>query len=146
MRAVRPRFAGFSLIEVVVATGVLVVGVLGLAQVLLLAAVRTSEARAVTTATILARGKMEELRAADWPTLTPSPPGVLGVDTPGFVDYLDASGAGLARGAGVAFVRRWSILPLPSDPTNAVVLQVLVETAARHAAQTRLLSVRTRWE
>jgi len=146
MRAQRHGVAGFSLIEVVVATGVLVVGVLGLAQVLLLAAVANGDARAVTSATVLASGRMEELRATPWARLTPSPPGALRVDTPGFVDYLDASGAGLGSETGAAFVRRWSIDPLPSDPMNAVVLQVLVETAARHTGQTRLLSVRTRWE
>ncbi len=144
-RPTRSRSHGFSLIETLVATTVLTVGVLGLAQLIVAAATANHAARATTTATILARSKMEELRAAPWDTLANSPPDALRIDTPGFVDYLDAEGSSLAGRAGAAFVRRWSIEPLASDAANGVVLQVLVETTAKYGGQTRLFGIRTRW-
>jgi len=138
-------FSGFSLIETLVATAVLTIGVLGLAQLLVMATAANRNARTVTTAAVLARSKMEELRAVPFDSLTASPPGALAADTPGFVDYLDASGADLDARAGAAFVRRWAIAPLASNPLNATVLQVLVQTTAAYAGETRLMSLRTRW-
>jgi hypothetical protein len=68
--------------------------------------------------------------------LQPSPAGALGANTVGYVDYLDANGkslGGLAAMAppGAAYIRRWSVEPLPINPDNTLVLQVLV-TRARH--------------
>jgi uncharacterized protein (TIGR02598 family) len=142
---VRRIFPGFSLIEVAVATAVLTVGILGLAQLLVVATDANRTARATTTAAVLARSKLEELRAAPFDSLTASPPGTLAMDTPGFVEYLDASGTVVATTQGAAFVRRWAVEPLASDPMNAVVLQVLVQTTAKYAGEMRLMSVRTRW-
>jgi prepilin-type N-terminal cleavage/methylation domain-containing protein len=143
-RASLRRPAGFSLIEVIVATAVLTVGVLGLAQLIVVSTVANRDARATTTATVLARSKMEELRAAPFDGLAASPPGVLAADTPGFVDYIDGSGAAVPSSA-ATFVRRWAITPLASDPLNAVILQVLVRTTGKIGGETRLMSVRTRW-
>jgi len=97
--------------------------------------------------------------------LQPSPPGALAADTVGYVDYVDASGAtlgGVAAGPppGTAYIRRWSVEPLPSS-ANTMVLQVLVMRAGprdaddnradnrivqgrRSAEQARLVSVKTR--
>jgi len=97
--------------------------------------------------------------------LQSSPPGALAADTVGYVDYVDASGAtlgGVAAGPppGTAYIRRWSVEPLPSS-ANTMVLQVLVMRAGprdaddnradnrnvqgrRSAEQARLVSVKTR--
>jgi prepilin-type N-terminal cleavage/methylation domain-containing protein len=93
--------------------------------------------------------------------LQSSPAGALGSNTVGYVDYVDASGASLGGIAavpppGTAYIRRWSVEPLPSS-ANAMVLQVLVIRAGPWAAihnrnvqggrspeQARLVSVKTR--
>jgi type II secretory pathway pseudopilin PulG len=62
--------------------------------------------------------------------LNPSPSDALQTNTPGFVDYLDTNGAWVGTGttppATAAYIRRWSIEPLPTNPNNTLVLQVLV--------------------
>ena len=63
-----PSFAhddrGFSLIEALVASGLLAVGVLALGQLLVVSARAATAARQVTIAATLAAGKVEALRAA----------------------------------------------------------------------------------
>ena len=62
--------------------------------------------------------------------LNPSPTDALNENTPGYVDYLDARGTWVGTGveppAGAAFVRRWAIVPLPTNPNNTIVIHVLV--------------------
>jgi type II secretory pathway pseudopilin PulG len=63
--------------------------------------------------------------------LQPSPAGALGANTVGYVDYLDANGTSLGGLAtipppGAVYIRRWSVEPLPINPNNTIVLQVLV--------------------
>ena len=177
---------GFSLLEVLFATTMLVVGVAGLAQLFALSTRTNTSARATTFASVLAQQKMEQLRGLTWgfdtlglpltdtstniaaavesPTggtgLTPSPTGTLGSNTNGYVDYLDATGKSLGSGSnppqGTVFVRRWSIEPLPTNPNNTLVLQVLVfRNGSRGAVdntvgvkrlpdEARIISVKTR--
>jgi prepilin-type N-terminal cleavage/methylation domain-containing protein len=68
--------------------------------------------------------------------LRPSPATALGANTVGYVDYLDANGTSLGGleanpPPGAVYIRRWSVEPLPINPNNTIVLQVLV-TRARH--------------
>jgi prepilin-type N-terminal cleavage/methylation domain-containing protein len=69
--------------------------------------------------------------------LNPSPSDTLLKNTAGFVDYLDANGAWVGTGdqptAGAAYIRRWAIVPLPTNPNNTLVLQVLVTSVADEA-------------
>ena len=69
--------------------------------------------------------------------LNPSPSGSLDRNTPGFVDYLDGNGVWVGTGttppAGTVYVRRWSITPLPTNPNNTLILQVLVTPIAVEA-------------
>lgn len=62
--------------------------------------------------------------------VAPSPPGTLDRNTPGYVDFLDADGRWVGTGdappAPAVFIRRWSIAPLPADPDDSLMLQVLV--------------------
>ena len=67
---------------------------------------------------------------ADGPGLNPSPARALDENTGWYVDFLDATGAWVGTGqdapANAAYVRRWSITPLPTNPNNTIVIQVLV--------------------
>ena len=177
-----PREGGFSLIETTVAAGLLAASLVSLAQLLDLAVRNNRDARVVTYATLLAEQKLEELRALTWgfdahglpnadtstdtaanpPTssggtgLSASPSGSLDVNIGGFVDYVDRFGDKLGGGAtapaGAIYTRRWSIQPLPADPGNGLIIQVVVTRTVAPAgpvsgarrAEARLLAVRTR--
>lgn len=69
--------------------------------------------------------------------LNPSPSDTLMQNTPGFVDYLDANGVWVGTGdnptAGAVYLRRWAIVPLPTNPNNTLILQVLVTSVADEA-------------
>ena len=69
--------------------------------------------------------------------LNPSPSDTLLRNTAGFVDYLDANGAWVGTGddptPGAVYLRRWAIVPLPTNPNNTLVLQVLVTSVADEA-------------
>ena len=64
------------------------------------------------------------------PGLNPSPGDTLITNTPGYVDFLDAGGNWVGTGnvapEGTVYVRRWSVTPLPTNPNNTLILQVLV--------------------
>jgi prepilin-type N-terminal cleavage/methylation domain-containing protein len=158
------RTRGFTLVEVLVATTVLVVGVATLASLSTMATHANMAARTTTRVSLLATQKMEQLRALTWgydalgrPTsdtttdltvfppatgngvgLSTAPAGALSRNTAGYCDFLDAAGTPLGGGTTAPvqseFVRRWSVDPLPSNPANALVLQVLVLRAHRPAA------------
>ena len=118
--------AGFSLLETLVAVTLLSIGVGSLAQLSVIAADANRRARVITTASLLAQQKMEQLRALTWrfdpiglrvsdetsdtsvtpeaPTggagLSVSPAASLATNTAGFCDFVDASGRLLGDGAG----------------------------------------------
>ena len=80
--------------------------------------------------------------------LNPSPADSLEQNTSGFVDFLDAGGTWVGTGtqppSTAVYVRRWSIQPLPTNPNNTIVLQVLVTTVANEAARVQSAFTRTR--
>jgi len=165
---------GFSLLEVLVATTIVMVGVAGLAQLLAVATRANTTARATTYASILAQEKMEQLRGLVWAFdpagapvtdattdvsvsperaaggvgLTPSPSAALSLNTNGYCDFLDGFGnwvgGGTSPPGGAVYVRRCSIAPLPESPANTLVLQVLVTTIRNRGAEARIVSVKTR--
>jgi len=71
--------------------------------------------------------------------MNPTPAGSLEQNTTGCVDYLDANGAWVGTGgtapATAVYIRRWSIQPLPTNPNNTLVIQVLVTPIANEAAR-----------
>jgi len=103
-------------------------------------------------------------QAAGGVGLTPSPIGTLSRDTTGYCDYVDKNGVTLGGGAanppaappGTTYIRRWSIEPLPTNPNNTIVLQVLVTRwrdrgradtntgVTRLPDEARIVSVKTR--
>lgn len=146
----RVKSSGFSLLEVLVATTIMLVGVAALAQLAVLAARANRTAHTTTVAAVLAQQKMEQLRGLG---LSPSPAGALGQNTTGYCDFVDGNGRVLGGGTtpppGAVYIRRWSVEPLPASPNNTLVLQVLV-TRSRTSGVTRLpddirlVSVKTR--
>jgi type II secretory pathway pseudopilin PulG len=132
---------GFTLLEVLVATTLLFVAVAALAGLSVMATQANAHAKTTTFTALLAARKIEELRALPWgydalgnprsdAGLAASPSDALDQNTSGYCDFLDAGGALLGGGTSppiqTAFVRRWSIQPLPSNPANALVFQVVV--------------------
>lgn len=116
---------GFTLLETVVATGVLVTALAGIAQLFALSVRSTREAGVQGTALVAAQAKLELLRSLAFTygpvgepitdaALASSAGSSLAEDTPGFVDFLDHQGrpvdaADDAQGA--AFTRRWRVAP-----------------------------------
>ena len=147
-------------------------------------AARAARERAVCG--LLAAQKLEQLKSGRWSTssvgaplteaatdfsaedaaspggdgLAASPPGSLGADCPGYVDYVDElgrwAGAGPSPPGKAVYTRRWSIEPLPADPANTLVLRVVVFAHGCGASASdprgpsvpdgaRLLTMRTRY-
>lgn len=162
-RIPRTGTEGFTLLETVVATGVLVTALAGLAQLLALSVRSTDDAGSQAAALMAAQDKLEVLRSLDLtydplgaaitdPGLTPSPGFSLGEDTPDFVDHLGRDGATVdvnLDGHGAALTRRWRITPIDLFLPEAVAIEVCVfrwpadGLSVRHAVAC-LATVRTR--
>ena len=142
---------GFSLLEALIATGVLAVSLVSLADLFGLAIRSNTAARSTTTATVLAQQKLEALRALAWTELGRSPANTLQENTPGFVDYVDQfgelRGGDADRSADAIYTRRWAIEPATAD---TLVIQVRVMRVAvagaggRVPEEARLTTARTR--
>jgi type II secretory pathway pseudopilin PulG len=156
--------SGTTLVEVLVATLILISGVLTMAQMFTISTKSNMSSRRTTLTTVLAEQKLEQLRALTWgfdpqglpvsdfstdtavepespnggSGLQPSPPTALQENTPGYVDHVDVSGQIVGNAAqppaAAVYTRRWSIEPLPTNPNNTLILQVLV-TALRDRGQ-----------
>jgi Tfp pilus assembly protein PilV len=93
---------GFALLDALLASTLLIVGVLSLVQVFVLAARANRTARSMTIGSMLAAQKVEELRSIPWSARAE------GTDRIG------------------EFTRRWAITPLGVDPANTAVIDVRV--------------------
>jgi prepilin-type N-terminal cleavage/methylation domain-containing protein len=161
------RERGFTLIEALVATTIMTVAVLSIAQITVLSMRVNQDADAISLGVMLAQQKLEQLRTLTWTddgfAVAPSPSRSLQQNTPGYCDFLDARGQSFASGTspppGTAYVRRWAIDALPANPAGTVVLQVLVtrtrdrgsadsdqadEAQRRYPGEVRLVTVKTR--
>jgi prepilin-type N-terminal cleavage/methylation domain-containing protein len=155
------RESGFTLVEVSIAMMLLTMAAMGVAQLFGLAIRQNQASRYQTSATVLASQKLEQLRSLTFgydestgaptsdtttnlgaePTtsggagLNPSPSNSLATTQAGYGDYLDARGNWVGTGgsppAAALYIRRWNVSPLPADPNNALILQVLVTTVHR---------------
>ncbi len=165
--------SGFTLIETLVATAIMAVVALGVAQLFVIATDANRAAKQQTSATTLAEQKMEQLRGLTWgfdtsglglpisdtstnlavdppdnsgAGLNPSPPGTLDENTPGYCDFLDRNGTNLGGGSTMPrdtlYIRRWSVEPLPTNPNNTLILQVLVTTPVRESLRDHALAKR----
>jgi Tfp pilus assembly protein PilV len=131
------RTDGFTLIEALVATTILTIGVVSVASLPLAARNSSQSALRITTAAVLAQDEMERLRASPWPAAASAQ----------CCEYFDADARRLAAGGspppGTAYIRRSSIDPLPSNPAAASLMQVWVDPA-RAAGAIHLVGVRSR--
>jgi prepilin-type N-terminal cleavage/methylation domain-containing protein len=166
---------GFSLVEVLVAMGLLTAVSLGVAQLFALSTRANLVAKGATSTTAMAEQKLEQLRGLTWgfdmagqglpvsdtttnltvtpPThdgsgLNPSPSDALEQNTAGFVDFLDGGGSWVGTGmtppSSAVYIRRWSIQPLPTNPNNTLVIQVLVTPVTSEQARVESQFTRTR--
>ena len=176
---------GFSLAEVLVAIGITTTALLALAQLFAMAVSANTAAKNTTFATVLAEQKLEQLRALAWgfdreglpvsdmstntavdpetqaggTGLSPSPSSALQENLDGWVDYVDRNGKIIGNGvnppAGASYFRRWSVEPLPTNPNNTLILQVLVGriqdrgaadegAVLRLAEEARVMTIKTR--
>jgi hypothetical protein len=64
------------------------------------------------------------------------------------VDFLDGGGNWVGTGsrppASAVYIRRWSIQPLPTNPNNTLVIQVLVTPVTSELARVESAFTRTR--
>ncbi len=169
-----------------IATGLLAGAVAFLGQMFAISVASHTSARTGTFAAVLAAQKLEQLRGLTWSVgtlgepvsdlstnlalpvqspaggqgLSQSPSNSLETNVEGYVDYVDQFGRILGGGSTVpdraVFIRHWSVEPLPANPTDTLVLQVVVTprnrgTAGRHGGgvgrlpgEARLMSVKTR--
>jgi type II secretory pathway pseudopilin PulG len=172
---------GFSILEVMFASAIMLAGAASLAQLFVMSTRTNINAKSTSMGTLLAQQKMEQLRALQWgfdalglpitdtttntttvpesnqngTGLSPSPTGLDGNGKPagtlnqnkvGWVDYLDRFGNSLGGASetpadGTVYIRRWSVEPLPTNPNNTLILQVLVTTVANRAAVDTTMSV-----
>ena len=168
-----------------IATAILATSLVSLAQLFALSTRSNLGSRNTTYAAVLAQQKLEELRSLAWgfdqvglpvsdlttdTTVTPENPNTgtglspsadstLQANTTGYVDYTDAFGNKLGGGAvppqNAIYTRRWSISPLPTNPNNTIVIQVLVTRLQDRGAadqgavrrlpeEARMITVKTR--
>ena len=159
---------GFALLDALIATVVVVTVTSGMATLLTWSTRSAAAAGTQTTATVLARQKLEQLIALEWsvdengvlhsdgstsvavdpmadtgPGLRPSLTSAVDVDTPGYVDYVAADGSwrgDRSPSPGAAFVRRWSVVALPADPVHSLVITVSVRPISEAARSSRVVS------
>ena len=151
-----PAAAGFGLLEVLIAAGLIIGLAAGTAQLTVRSIDAIRGAGELTLGLLLAAQKLEQLQTLEWrrdasglvavsdlttdlssdppsaggPGLRISPPGSLERSLPRYVDYLDGRGAWVGTGrrppAGTVFVRRWSVQPGPPPFADLLALDVVV--------------------
>ena len=175
---------GSTLIEVVVAMLITVTALVSVAQLFAVSTGSNLAARNNTFTTVLAEQKLEQIRSLTWgfdpqglplsdfttdTSVTPEAPGGMGLqpapgtalqqNTVGYVDHVTANGVIVGNGtqppAAAVYTRRWSIEPLPTNPNNTLIIQVLVTpnrnrgqadqgNVARLVDEARVITIKTR--
>jgi type II secretory pathway pseudopilin PulG len=128
---------GFTLFETLVATGILITALAGVAQLFVLGTQLTRQASASGAALVAAQDKIESLRglafgyddagtAVTAPALASSPASSLDENLEPYADWIDAAGqAGTDAGA-ATFVRRWRISPVDAASPEAIAIEACV--------------------
>jgi prepilin-type N-terminal cleavage/methylation domain-containing protein len=136
LAAMRLRPApGFTLIEVIVALGIVLTIATASAQLVSMTVRANAVAQTLTAAVILAQEKMEELHSQTGLDLNPSPAGALTQDRAGCFDVVNWRGRRLRR--------RWSIEPLAGGAGETLTVQVVV-IDNRDGEQVRLAAAKAR--
>ena len=139
---------GFTLVETLVATGVLITAFVGVAQLLVLSAQWSRTSATSSAALAAAQAKLEELDGLAFTydtsgapltddALVPSEASTLDRDSESFFDEADG------------IVRRWRITPYDATPPDAVVVEVCAFRApaddrAHDTADACVSTIRTR--
>jgi Tfp pilus assembly protein PilV len=135
--------AGFSLVEVLVATSLVAGALVSLAQLFVLAVMANDSARRTSEASVFAEQKIEQLRSSPW------------IDSDDRVEYLDERGNVIPTGSstsGALYIRRWRIAAVPGR-IGTVAVHVTVHAASVHdpgdsverrPAMARMLAIRVR--
>ena len=115
----RAREAGFSLLEGLIATAILVIGLLAVAQVLAMTVAQHEVGRSTAEATRLAQSKHEELVKLSFATdpavqVSPPAPDPLTQDVANYFD-LPADGV---------YTRRWRVEAGPTATTRVLTIRV----------------------
>jgi type II secretory pathway pseudopilin PulG len=132
-RDARHSQSGSSLIEVLIAAGVLCGAAVTLAALIASSADLMTSARHRSFAAILARSKLEELLAT----------ASAGEQIPDGADAVDAAGTVTMDGAGI-YARRWRLLAVPEHPDRLTVLRVDVTPrlpGALHLGEATLMAL-----
>lgn len=151
---------GFTLFETLVATGILVTALAGIAQLLTLGTRLTRQANASGAALVVAQDKLEELigkpfaYAADGSAVTDAALDVsaettLDQDHPPYVDWIDVQGGKMSAPDGAVFARRWRVSSLGDTAPEAIAIEVCAfrmpsGNASARSADACLSTVRTR--
>jgi type IV pilus assembly protein PilV len=106
---------GFTLIEVLVAVFLLVVALFGAASVTTSVIKANTFSQTLTTATILAKDKMEELKASTYTTATQAASTWTGTD------YASTDGTVQASSSGSCYTRSWTA---PGTTTKTITVTV----------------------
>jgi type II secretory pathway pseudopilin PulG len=152
-------FRGFTLLETIVATGILVTALAGIAQLFVLSTHLTRRATATGIALVAAQEKIESLRALTFgydeggtpitaTALRPTLRSSLDENVDASVDWLDAA-ARMTTADRAAIVRRWKISTISDLPPDTIAIEVCVfRVTARNAdhrsADACLSAIRTR--
>jgi prepilin-type N-terminal cleavage/methylation domain-containing protein len=146
---------GFTLVETLVATSILVTALAGIAQLFVLGSHLTRRAGTSGIALIAAQDKLESLRGQDFTydpsgaeatdsALEPSPSSSLGEDIGPYVDWLDQDGQPSDPDEAV-LTRRWRITSLGMTTPDAIAIEVCVFTSrSARSADACLSTIRTR--
>ena len=131
---------GFSLIETILATSLIAVALVSLAQFVAASSHTGAVARARAATTLMAEQKMEQIRALPWATLASTSDAV--------IDYLDASGhercpQAMTPCGDAVYIRRWSATPAPSM-AGVLIIQVDVESVGHAHGSSTLVTARGR--
>lgn len=131
---------GFSLVETLVATSLLAVALVTLAQFVGAAVQSGAAARTRAATTLMAVQKVEQICALPWAAIAAMPSQV--------TDYLDASGHERCTGANAPcgdamYTRRWSAAPAPFS-AGVLIIEVDVSPVGKGHGRTRLVTARAR--
>jgi type II secretory pathway pseudopilin PulG len=151
---------GFTLFETLVATGILVTALAGLAQLFVLSTHLTRQATQSGIALVAAQDKLERLRGLTFAygeagesitdsALLPSSASSLSENIPPYVDWLDAAGEPHDDPDEAVLVRRWRIAGVGATSPDAIAIEVCVfnapaDGAGPQAADACLSTIRTR--
>jgi Tfp pilus assembly protein PilV len=133
---VRTSEAGFSLVEVLVSTLVLTIGLVAMAQLLVVATMMHADAREATRSTQLAQAQIEALVRLNFnqPAVQITAANTLAANT---ANYFDLPQPGVTR--------RWNVVAGPAANTRLLTVRVINNRARQYGAQVDISTIIRQW-